>query len=239
MFNKAICEVMLEQRYFNGIGNYLRAEILHRASVHPFTPARTAITDAITMRETKHTPIVEDVKPKKTPKKAANKGKKAQKAPLTAPATVKPDPDAHAVIIKQETDSSTTGSTPLLTDLLSMCKTVMEESLVILRRTGFDGDSERGEFTDWLQCYMKMDHTVDSIGRTIWYSSTLPIPRGVKVPKAPKNSHRRSLLKSPIKKKEEGVAVDDDDDDDVKPKSRKRKATDDDGDDKKFLMPYW
>ena len=221
---------MLEQRYFNGIGNYLRAEILHRASVHPFTLARTAITDAITMRETKHTPIVEDVKPKKTPKKAANKGKKAQ-----------PDPDAHAVIIKQETDSSTTDSTPLLTDLLSMCKTVMEESLGILRRTGFDGDSERGEFTDWLQCYMKMDHTVDSIGRTIWYSSTLPIPRGVKVPKPPKNSHRRSLLKSPIKKKEEGVAIDDDDDDDadVKPKSRKRKAADDDGDDKKFLMPYW
>ncbi len=28
--NKAICEVLLNQRYFNGIGNYLRAEILHR-----------------------------------------------------------------------------------------------------------------------------------------------------------------------------------------------------------------
>lgn len=29
-FNRPICEVMLDQRYFNGCGNYLRAEILHR-----------------------------------------------------------------------------------------------------------------------------------------------------------------------------------------------------------------
>ncbi len=30
LFNKPICEVMLNQQYFNGIGNYLRAEILYR-----------------------------------------------------------------------------------------------------------------------------------------------------------------------------------------------------------------
>ena len=30
VFNKSICEVLLNQRFFNGIGNYLRAEILHR-----------------------------------------------------------------------------------------------------------------------------------------------------------------------------------------------------------------
>lgn len=29
--NKAICEVLLNQKYFNGIGNYLRAEILFRS----------------------------------------------------------------------------------------------------------------------------------------------------------------------------------------------------------------
>lgn len=33
VFSKPICEVMLNQKYFNGIGNYLRAEILFR-SVH-------------------------------------------------------------------------------------------------------------------------------------------------------------------------------------------------------------
>ena len=30
VFNKPICEVLLNQKYFNGIGNYLRAEILYR-----------------------------------------------------------------------------------------------------------------------------------------------------------------------------------------------------------------
>lgn len=29
-FNKPICEALLNQKYFNGIGNYLRAEILYR-----------------------------------------------------------------------------------------------------------------------------------------------------------------------------------------------------------------
>ena len=29
-FSKPICEVMLDQRYFNGVGNYLRAEALYR-----------------------------------------------------------------------------------------------------------------------------------------------------------------------------------------------------------------
>ena len=43
VFNKAICEVMLEKKFFNGIGNYLRSEILYRAEVPPFTCARTVL----------------------------------------------------------------------------------------------------------------------------------------------------------------------------------------------------
>jgi endonuclease VIII-like 1 len=35
---------MMDQKYFNGIGNYLRAEILHRANVNPFLPASEIIT---------------------------------------------------------------------------------------------------------------------------------------------------------------------------------------------------
>ena len=31
---------MLNQKYFNGIGNYLRAEILYRAGISPFTSAK-------------------------------------------------------------------------------------------------------------------------------------------------------------------------------------------------------
>lgn len=43
-FDKPICEVLMDQRFFNGIGNYLRAEILYRIpQTSPFTPARDFI----------------------------------------------------------------------------------------------------------------------------------------------------------------------------------------------------
>lgn len=34
-FEQPICEALLDQRFFNGIGNYLRAEILHRSAGRP------------------------------------------------------------------------------------------------------------------------------------------------------------------------------------------------------------
>lgn len=43
-FNKPIHEVLMNQRWFNGIGNYLRAEILYRLDVNPFLPAREVLT---------------------------------------------------------------------------------------------------------------------------------------------------------------------------------------------------
>lgn len=43
-FDKPICEVLMNQQYFNGIGNYLRAEILFRVGdANPFMSAREAI----------------------------------------------------------------------------------------------------------------------------------------------------------------------------------------------------
>ncbi|XP_060709690.1 endonuclease 8-like 1 isoform X3 [Hemiscyllium ocellatum] len=42
-FDKPICEVLLNQKYFSGIGNYLRAEILFRSKVPPFEKARTVL----------------------------------------------------------------------------------------------------------------------------------------------------------------------------------------------------
>ncbi|XP_068168622.1 endonuclease 8-like 1 [Antennarius striatus] len=42
-FDRPICEVLLNQKYFNGIGNYLRAEILFRLNIPPFVPARTVL----------------------------------------------------------------------------------------------------------------------------------------------------------------------------------------------------
>uniref|UniRef100_A0A8C8SPX1 Endonuclease 8-like 1 n=1 Tax=Pelusios castaneus TaxID=367368 RepID=A0A8C8SPX1_9SAUR len=42
-FNRPICEALLNQKFFNGIGNYLRAEILHRLKIPPFEKARTVL----------------------------------------------------------------------------------------------------------------------------------------------------------------------------------------------------
>lgn len=43
-FDKPIHLVLMNQKYFNGIGNYLRAEILFHAAQDPFQDARTAIS---------------------------------------------------------------------------------------------------------------------------------------------------------------------------------------------------
>ncbi|XP_051690594.2 endonuclease 8-like 1 isoform X3 [Oryctolagus cuniculus] len=42
-FDRPICEALLDQRFFNGIGNYLRAEILFRLRIPPFERARTVL----------------------------------------------------------------------------------------------------------------------------------------------------------------------------------------------------
>ena len=42
-FKKPICQVMLNQKYFNGVGNYLRAEVLYRLAVAPFAPAHEVL----------------------------------------------------------------------------------------------------------------------------------------------------------------------------------------------------
>ncbi|TRY74074.1 hypothetical protein TCAL_06713 [Tigriopus californicus] len=49
-FNKPICEVLMNQKFFNGIGNYLRAEILFRGGVPPFDPAREVL-ESLSMKQ--------------------------------------------------------------------------------------------------------------------------------------------------------------------------------------------
>ncbi|MEN6290452.1 MAG: DNA-formamidopyrimidine glycosylase family protein [Methanobacterium sp.] len=44
-FDKPICEALLEQKYFNGIGNYLRSTILYYLDVNPFEQARKIIQE--------------------------------------------------------------------------------------------------------------------------------------------------------------------------------------------------
>ncbi len=44
-FNGPICEVLLNQKYFNGIGNYLRSTILYYLDIDPFLVARDVIKE--------------------------------------------------------------------------------------------------------------------------------------------------------------------------------------------------
>lgn len=44
--NRQICVFLLEQKYFSGIGNYLKSEILYRAKIHP-----ARITKELTKKE--------------------------------------------------------------------------------------------------------------------------------------------------------------------------------------------
>jgi endonuclease VIII-like 1 len=43
LFDKPICEVLLDQKYFNGVGNYIRSTILYYLDQNPFQDARTII----------------------------------------------------------------------------------------------------------------------------------------------------------------------------------------------------
>jgi len=44
-FDKPICESLLDQKYFNGIGNYLRSTILYYLDVNPFERSRDIINN--------------------------------------------------------------------------------------------------------------------------------------------------------------------------------------------------
>ena len=44
VWERPICEALLDQRFFNGVGNYLRAEILWQAKVAPFERARDVLS---------------------------------------------------------------------------------------------------------------------------------------------------------------------------------------------------
>lgn len=61
-FNKPLCEVLLNQKYFNGIGNYLRAEIIYRAGLRPFEESRSVFASLPDASAEVKVKIEEDVK---------------------------------------------------------------------------------------------------------------------------------------------------------------------------------
>ena len=50
-FDACISDVLLDQRWFNGIGNYLRAEICYRSGVNPFMKARDALLPLLNLQQ--------------------------------------------------------------------------------------------------------------------------------------------------------------------------------------------
>ena len=46
-FDKPICETLLNQKYFNGIGNYMRSTILYYMDIDPFLESRQTINENI------------------------------------------------------------------------------------------------------------------------------------------------------------------------------------------------
>ncbi|XP_040893454.1 endonuclease 8-like 1 [Toxotes jaculatrix] len=82
-FDRPICEVLLNQKYFNGIGNYLRAEILFRLNIPPFVPARTTLEGLVweDLYETNKT-VKNEITDTKTSGRAKKKGVKGEAGDL-------------------------------------------------------------------------------------------------------------------------------------------------------------
>ena len=50
IFDKPIYELMMDQKYFGGLGNYLRSEILDRSNQNPFVSSREAIENKLMLK---------------------------------------------------------------------------------------------------------------------------------------------------------------------------------------------
>jgi hypothetical protein len=48
--NTEVCNILVDQRFFNGIGNFMRAEILHRSGINPFDSAEMLKSPGIVMK---------------------------------------------------------------------------------------------------------------------------------------------------------------------------------------------
>ncbi|XP_010865844.1 endonuclease 8-like 1 isoform X2 [Esox lucius] len=172
-FDRPICEVLLNQKYFNGIGNYLRAEILFRLNIPPFVKARTVleVLQSEDLGEEKSTYM--EVKEEVPDMNITN-------AEISSRTTVKEETDVEK--LKEEVTE---------TDLLSLCNSVPLE-VIKLGGKGYDPEkNDYSEFKAWLRCYYVegMRSIRDHNGRTIWFKGD-PGPLTPKVSKSPKAKKR-------------------------------------------------
>ena len=156
---KPLCEVMLDQKYFNGIGNYLRAEICHRADVNPFASGRNVLSRLVGVEDSVEEPDVlrlcHDV-----PEEVFSLGYRygsmnneeavRQQIEAEAKAEAEAQREREAEAEEDEKTQSTRVRVP-------------------------PTKQSRKSFSQWLRCYEKhgdgMLSTVDGLGRAMWHNS--------------------------------------------------------------------
>uniref|UniRef100_A0A0B7A0Z0 Formamidopyrimidine-DNA glycosylase catalytic domain-containing protein n=1 Tax=Arion vulgaris TaxID=1028688 RepID=A0A0B7A0Z0_9EUPU len=204
-FNRPICEVMLNQKYFSGIGNYLRAEILFRCLVPPFVKTNSVLQLAdeakqdITLSQSSEHIKEEKSKTKKGRRKAEGNDVIELKHVHTIAAQ---DQSAESSVKHEELPELFKESKPtfeMLTlqaqELLKLCHMIPLEVVHLgsSKYTLFDEDakSDGQSFEAWLQCYNKpgMSSLADHNKRTIWFSG----PAG---PLVPKDQNSRKIKKT-------------------------------------------
>ncbi|KAL0968904.1 hypothetical protein UPYG_G00273470 [Umbra pygmaea] len=178
VFDRPICEVLLNQKYFNGIGNYLRAEILFRSNIPPFVMART---------------VLEGLKSKDEPEEKKNLVELSSKVAVKT--KVKKE-EKMEVNLEEEAENP---------DLLRLCNLV---PLEVIKLGGKGYDPEKNDYSGfkmWLRCYEVdgMRSIRDHNGRTMWFMGAPgPMtPKGSKSPKAKKRLKEDPDVKHRIIKK--------------------------------------
>ncbi len=156
------CELLLDQRLMNGVGNYLRAEILFRAGVAPFEPARRALERARDA-DRPNRPAAEEEQPS-APAPAPVPGPALIPAPpgggeprvpvsasALAPASQSAPPSARG-------SSSAEARSRACPDLLTVVRDVLRQAVL-----------DKGR--DWLNVYGKRyaKKETDGLGRAVWY----------------------------------------------------------------------
>ncbi|XP_054987730.1 endonuclease 8-like 1 isoform X2 [Sorex araneus] len=214
-FDRPICEALLDQRFFNGIGNYLRAEILYRLRIPPFEKARTVLealqqrrpvrgvrgraADASRQdREGSHTfgpqfPLLSGGVVDEPPRSPAELGKGSllggcpRRPSCLAPAP----PQSPELTLSQKIKAKLQNP-----DLLELCHSVPKE-VVQMGGKGYGqelGDEDFAAFRAWLRCYgvSGMSSLRDRHGRTIWFQGD-PGPLAPKGGKSRKKKTKAAL----------------------------------------------
>ncbi|XP_038178929.1 endonuclease 8-like 1 isoform X4 [Arvicola amphibius] len=193
-FDRPICEALLDQRFFNGIGNYLRAEILYRLKIPPFEKARTVLEALQQSRPSPELTLSQKIKAKLqnpdllelchlVPKEVVQLGEawEAKMASVLCFSSVR---YWAAILLTLENGS-------------------------LLNRPGGKGyGPERGEedfaaFRAWLQCYGMpgMSSLRDRHGRTIWFKGE-PGPLAPKGGRSRKKKSKETQLGAEVRKED-------------------------------------